>query len=86
MKNQEVENFLWDMEAYFHATRIPVEEQATMCAAYLGGEAMLWWPMQVASPIDSTAILTWTKLKEKLQRQFIPGKADWVVMESLLQL
>ena len=40
---KDLENFLWDMEQYFIAARIPVGEQVTITTMYLTGDAKLWW-------------------------------------------
>ena len=39
---KDLENFLWDMEQYFIAARIPVGEQVTITTMYLTGDAKLW--------------------------------------------
>ena len=39
---KDLENFLWDMEQYFIAARIPVGEQVTITTRYLTGDAKVW--------------------------------------------
>ncbi|GAV92762.1 hypothetical protein CFOL_v3_36140, partial [Cephalotus follicularis] len=39
---KELENFLWDMELYFQATRVPEEEKVSITSMYLAGDAKLW--------------------------------------------
>ncbi|KAL0315103.1 UNVERIFIED_CONTAM: hypothetical protein Scaly_2889100 [Sesamum calycinum] len=40
---KELENFLWDMETYFQAARIPEAEKVSITSMYLTGDAKLWW-------------------------------------------
>ena len=40
---KDLENFLWDMEQYFIAARIPFGEQVTITTTYLSGDGKLWW-------------------------------------------
>ena len=40
---KDFENFLWDMEKYFFATRIPAGEQVTITTMYLSSDVKLWW-------------------------------------------
>ena len=39
---KDLENFLWDMEQYFIATRIPAGEQVMITTLYLSCDATLW--------------------------------------------
>ena len=39
---KDLKNFLWDMEQYFIAARIPIGEQVTITTMYLSGDAKLW--------------------------------------------
>ena len=38
---KDLENFLWDIEQYFVADRIPVGEQVMITTMYLSGDAKL---------------------------------------------
>ena len=41
---KELENFLFDMEQYFHAMRLDSKEaKVTIATMYLIGHAKLWW-------------------------------------------
>ena len=66
---KDLENFLWDMEQYFVAARIPAGEQETITTMYLSGDAKLWW--QTRSSDDAIAgqpkIGTWETLKKELK-------------------
>ena len=44
---RELENFLWDMEQYFKAARVPDSEKVSMNSMYLMGDAKLWWRTRV---------------------------------------
>ncbi|RWR95039.1 hypothetical protein CKAN_02436000 [Cinnamomum micranthum f. kanehirae] len=44
---KELENFLWDMELYFAAAHIPIEERVTITSMYLSGGVKLWWQTRV---------------------------------------
>ena len=38
---KDLENFLWDMEQYFKATRVLDQEMVTITSMYLSGDAKL---------------------------------------------
>ncbi|KAL4620633.1 hypothetical protein ACB092_06G169700 [Castanea dentata] len=38
---KDLENFLWDMEQYFKAARVPDQEMVTITSMYLSGDAKL---------------------------------------------
>ena len=40
---KDLENFLWDIEQYFIAARIPVGEQVMITTIYLTSDVKLWW-------------------------------------------
>ncbi|KAL0302193.1 UNVERIFIED_CONTAM: hypothetical protein Sangu_3113100 [Sesamum angustifolium] len=40
---KEQENFLWDMETYFQAARIPEAKKVSITNMYLTDDAKLWW-------------------------------------------
>lgn len=41
---KDLENFLWDMEEYFKAARVPEGEKVRITSMYLTGDAnKLWW-------------------------------------------
>ena len=65
--SKELENFLWDMEQYFRAARIPDNEKVTITSMYLSGDAKLWWRTRMAD--DASA--NWGTLKKELKDQFL---------------
>jgi hypothetical protein len=71
---KELENFLWDMEQYFKAAHIPVEEQVTITAMYLSNDAKLWWRTRLEDGTNAgkPSIETWSELQKELKVQFLP--------------
>jgi hypothetical protein len=41
--SKELENFLWDMEYYFSAAKVGLDEQVNIVVMYLMKDAKLWW-------------------------------------------
>ena len=82
---KDLENFHWDMEQYFIASRIPAGEQVTITTMYLSGDAKLWW--RIGSSDDATIgrpkIRTWETLKKDLKDQFLPTNTMWMARESV---
>lgn len=62
---EEVENFLWDMETYFHAAGVPDDEMVSVASKFLSGEAILWWRARVSDDASAKRdrINTWETLK-----------------------
>ncbi|XP_044481390.1 uncharacterized protein LOC123207965 [Mangifera indica] len=85
---KELENFLWDMDQYFKAARVAKEEQVTITAMYLAGDAKLWWRTRMED--DASAgrpkIESWEVLKRELKEQFLPQNSAWVARETLKKL
>lgn len=85
---KELENFLWDMEQYFKAARIPDGEKVTITSMYLSGDAKLWWRTRTED--DASAgrprIEVWEILKKELKDQFLPQNTAWIARESLKKL
>ena len=85
---KDLENFLWDMEQYFIAARIPVGEQVTITTMYLTGDTKLWWRTRTSD--DAAAgrpkIESWEILKKELKDQFLPLNTTWMARESLKKL
>ena len=85
---KDLENFLWDMEQYFIAARIPVSEQVTMTTMYLSGDAKLWWRTRSSEDVAAgrPKIDRWDILKKELKDQFLPTNTAWLTRESLKKL
>ncbi|XP_059663489.1 uncharacterized protein LOC132309170 [Cornus florida] len=88
---KELENFLWDMEQYCKAARIPDGEKVTITSMYLSCDACdakLWW--RTWTEDDASAgrpwIEVWETLKKELKDQFLPQNTAWIARESLKKL
>ncbi|KAL0433551.1 UNVERIFIED_CONTAM: hypothetical protein Slati_2689400 [Sesamum latifolium] len=71
---KELENFLWDMEKYFQAARVPDAEKVSITSMYLTGDAKLWWRSRLSDNASANRerIETWDVLKKELKDQFLP--------------
>ncbi|KAL3626889.1 hypothetical protein CASFOL_029294 [Castilleja foliolosa] len=86
---KELENFLWDMENYFQAARVPDAEKVAITSMYLTGDAKLWWRARLSDDASANRgrIETWESLKKKkLKEQFLPQNTSWLAREALRQL
>ena len=85
---KDLENFLWDMEQYFIAARIPVGEQVTITTMYLTGDAKLWWRTRTSDDVATgrPKIERWEILKKELKDQFLPTNIVSMARESLKKL
>ncbi|KAK4422090.1 hypothetical protein Salat_2160000 [Sesamum alatum] len=85
---KELENFPWDMEAYFQATRIPEEEKVSTTSMYLTGDVKLWWRTRLSDDASANRdrIETWDVLRKELKDQFLPCNTSWLVRELLQKL
>ncbi|KAK3032743.1 hypothetical protein RJ639_036927 [Escallonia herrerae] len=65
-------NFLFDMEQYFRATRVDLEEtKVSMAAMYLVGDDKLWWQKKYVEIEEGSYVInTWEILKHELKSQF----------------
>ncbi|KAK4397971.1 RNA-directed DNA polymerase [Sesamum angolense] len=81
---KELENFLWDMETYFQAARIPEAEKVTITSMYLTGNAKLWWRTRLSDDASANRdkIETWDVWKKELKDQFLPCNTSWLARES----
>lgn len=82
---KELENFLWDMESYFQAAKIPENEKVSITSMYLTGDAKLWWRTrstdEARRPIES-----WEVLKKEMKEQFLPTNTSWLARDALKRL
>ncbi|XP_070045739.1 uncharacterized protein [Nicotiana tomentosiformis] len=85
---KELENFLWDMEQYFLAARVPNDEKVTITPMYLTDDAKVWWRTRVveAESAGLPKIETWETLKKELKSQFLPTNSSWVARDGLRHL
>ncbi|KAJ8511860.1 hypothetical protein OPV22_002294 [Ensete ventricosum] len=72
---KELENFLFNMEQYFRATRLDSQEtKVAIATMYLNGDAKLWWRTR------------WEDLKRELRTQFLPENTEFIARRKLRQL
>ncbi|XP_012838926.1 PREDICTED: uncharacterized protein LOC105959382 [Erythranthe guttata] len=85
---KEVKNFVWDMENYFEAAKVPDHEKVTITSMYLVGDAKLWWRARLSDDASANRVKieTWEVLKRELKEQFLPCNLGWIARESLRQL
>ncbi|CAH9116738.1 unnamed protein product [Cuscuta epithymum] len=85
---KELENFLWDMEEYFKAAKVPDEEKVRIAPMYLSGDAKLWWRSRVRDDANTGrhGLESWDGLKKELKAQFLPHNVSWMGREALKNL
>jgi hypothetical protein len=83
---KELENFLWDMEQYFRAARIPEAEKLTVTTMYLTGDAKLWWRTREDDDSGRPKLTTWEELRKELKDQFLPCNTAWVARDAIKRL
>ena len=79
---KELENFIWDMEQYFTAARVPDANKLNITTMYLSGDAKLWWSTRNADDVISGCprMDTWDKLIKEMRDQFVPSNASLLAM------
>ncbi|KAJ8493969.1 hypothetical protein OPV22_015690 [Ensete ventricosum] len=85
---KELENFLFDMEQYFCATRLDSEEtKVAIATMYLNGDAKLWWRTRWEEIQQGRCrVDTWGDLKRELRTRFLPENTEFVARRKLRQL
>lgn len=85
---KELDNFLFDMEQYFKAVKIDVEEtKVTTATMYLTGDAKLWWRTKYDEIEKGTCTIdSWERLKEELKLQFFPENVEYNARRALRDL
>ncbi|XP_070003253.1 uncharacterized protein [Nicotiana sylvestris] len=85
---KKLENFLWDMEQYFHAAKVQDEDKVPITTMYLVDNAKLWWRTRVADDVSASRpkIDSWEGLKKELKDQFFPSNAGWIARDRLKKL
>ncbi|KAG8371445.1 hypothetical protein BUALT_Bualt13G0088300 [Buddleja alternifolia] len=85
--SKELENFLWDMEAYFQAARVPDSKKVSITSMYLMSDTKLWWRSRLSDVnANREKIETWKALKQELKDQFLQCNTSWLARESLRNL
>ena len=85
---KDLENFLWDMEQYFKATKVLNQEMVTITSMYLSRDAELQWRTYVEDDADTgrAKIESWEALRKELKDQFLPTNTAWVARDVLKKL
>lgn len=83
--SKDLENYLWDIEQYFHTAKISVSQQVHFAAMYLTGDAKLWRRTRCTDE-NATKVESWEDLKRELKAQFLPTNTSWVARDSLRKL
>ncbi len=65
-KHSEVENFIFSMQAYVHATRMQDRDAAEFLTLYLRGDAMTWWRSYCATHGGLTNVFATKKFMDLL--------------------
>ena len=85
---KELQNFIWDMEQYFTAARVPGADNLNLTKMYLTGYAKFWWRTQNADDVSAVRprIDTWDKVIKEMRDQFLPSNASWLARDKLKRL
>ncbi|KAF2282496.1 hypothetical protein GH714_044019 [Hevea brasiliensis] len=85
---REVDNFIFDMELYFTATKNDSDAgQLKMVPMYLANDAKLWWRTKVEQSISGQcSIVTWDDFKKALKAQFYPENVAYNARCKLAEL
>ncbi|XP_060216861.1 uncharacterized protein LOC132644288 [Lycium barbarum] len=85
---QDVEEFIWQMDAYFEHVNINEEVARIRTAAmYLSDTALLWWRRKKAEmEIGACSIENWEQFKKELKRQFYPQNVVHEARRKLREL
>ena len=83
-----IDNFLWELEAYFGAVGIMVEAQKVSNASFsLKDIALIWWRRRCDDvKSGSDPFTTWDEFKRELKRQFYLKDAEYKARAKLRRL
>lgn len=84
LSTKEVNNFLWDMEAYFTHAKVKSINKVSMATMYLSNDAKLWWWTRVVDDAEEGCpkVETWEVFCKELCDQFLPCNIAWVARDS----
>ena len=85
---QDVQNFLWQMDAYFEHVNMQSEvAKIRMVAMYLTDTAMLWWRRKKANMKKGVCFIDGgDQFKGELKRQFYPQNVVHEACQRLREL
>ena len=84
---REIDNFFWELEAYFGAVGIVDESQKVSNASFSLKDIALWWHRRCDDvKRGSDPITTWDEFKRELKKQFYPKDAEYEARAKLRRL
>ncbi|KAK9699469.1 hypothetical protein RND81_08G175700 [Saponaria officinalis] len=83
----KIDNFIFDMEQYFHVNQLDEELKIDTTSMYLVDDAKLWWRSKYAK-IEARAItmVKWDDFKKALKDQFYPMNTGFAARRKLKSL
>ena len=83
-----IDNFLFDLEIYFEATKIDTDEQRVKVAPmYIEEDAKLWWRTKVEEiRAGRCVVANWDDFKRELRAQFYPENVWYNSRERITEL
>ncbi|XP_068667704.1 uncharacterized protein [Aristolochia californica] len=83
-----IDNFLWQVEQYFHASKLTDEQaKVSTTAMFLSDDAVLWWRRRMGDEQEGEdPVHTWEDFKRELQRQFFPEDVEYQARKELRAL
>ncbi|XP_068636916.1 uncharacterized protein [Aristolochia californica] len=83
-----IHNFLWQVEQYFHASKLTDEQaKVSTTAMFLSDDVILWWRRRKGDEQEGESpIHTWEDFKRELRRQFFPEDVEYQARKELRAL
>ncbi|XP_068649107.1 uncharacterized protein [Aristolochia californica] len=83
-----IDNFLWQVEQYFNASKLTSEEAKVSTASmFLAKDAVLWWRRRTSGEQgDEAPVDTLEDFKREFQRHFFPEDVDYQARKELRAL
>ncbi|XP_068636983.1 uncharacterized protein [Aristolochia californica] len=83
-----IDNFLWQVEQYFHASKLTDEQAKVSTAAmFLSDDVILWWRRRMGDEQEGEdTVHTWEDFKRELWRQFFPEDVEYQAKKELRAL
>ncbi|XP_068657943.1 uncharacterized protein [Aristolochia californica] len=80
-----IDIFLWQVEQYFHASKLTDEQDKVSTAAmFLSDDIVLWWRRRMGDEQEGEdPIHTWQDFKRELRRQFFPEDVEYQARKEL---
>ncbi|XP_068669065.1 uncharacterized protein [Aristolochia californica] len=79
-----IDNFLWQVEQYFNASKLTSEEaKVSTTSMFLAEDVVLWWRRTSGEQGDEAPVETWEDFKRELRRHFFPEDVDYQARKEL---